>query len=75
MFQSCPALKQTCLPVGWTGRPRSMRFIPREEKFYDLFEELADKIVDAASRSIATSLSAKDQEKLLDGFLNKVVLQ
>jgi len=25
-----------------------MRFIPREEKFYDLFEELADKIVEGA---------------------------
>lgn len=38
-------------------------------------EELADKIVDAASKSIAASLNAKDQEKLLTSFLNKVVLQ
>lgn len=38
-------------------------------------EELAEKIVAAASDSIAESLNAKDQEKLLNGFLNKVVLQ
>lgn len=38
-------------------------------------EELAEKIVDAASASIAGSLSAKDQETLLNNFLNKVVLQ
>ena len=38
-------------------------------------EDLADKIVDAASQSIAGSLSAKDHEKLLNSFLNKVVLQ
>jgi F-type H+-transporting ATPase subunit b len=38
-------------------------------------EELAEKIVEAAGRSIAGSLSAKDHEKLLDGFLRKVVLQ
>ena len=38
-------------------------------------DELADKIIDAASESIAGSLNAKDQEKLLNSFLNKVVLQ
>ena len=38
-------------------------------------EELADKIVEAASESISGSLSAKDHEKLLNSFLNKVVLQ
>ena len=38
-------------------------------------EDLAEKIVDAASKSIAGSLSTKDQEKLLNSFLNKVVLQ
>ena len=35
-----------------------------------LREELADKIVDAASRSISGSLSAKDQEKLLQRALD-----
>lgn len=38
-------------------------------------EELADKIVEAASESISASLSAKDHEKLLNSFLSKVVLQ
>lgn len=38
-------------------------------------DELADKIVDAASASISGTLSEKDHEKLLNGFLNKVVLQ
>lgn len=38
-------------------------------------EELADKIVAAAGESIAGSLSAKDHQKLLSAFLNKVVLQ
>lgn len=41
----------------------------------ELREELAEKIIAAASESIAGSLSAKDQEKLLSSFLNKVVLQ
>ncbi|MCC8193157.1 MAG: ATP synthase F0 subunit B, partial [Deltaproteobacteria bacterium] len=40
-----------------------------------LRDELADKIIDAAGESIAGSLSPKDQEKLLNSFLNKVVLQ
>jgi F-type H+-transporting ATPase subunit b len=40
-----------------------------------LREELADKIIDAASESVSGSLSARDQEKLLNGFLSKVVLQ
>ena len=40
-----------------------------------LREELAEKIVDAATKSIVGSLSTKDQEKLLNSFLNKVVLQ
>lgn len=38
-------------------------------------EELAEKIVEAASKSIAGSLTAKDHEKLLNSFLSKVVLQ
>ncbi len=38
-------------------------------------EELAEKIVEAASTSISGSLSAKDQEKLINSFLDKVVLQ
>lgn len=38
-------------------------------------EELADKIVEAASESISASLSTKDHEKLLNSFLSKVVLQ
>lgn len=38
-------------------------------------DELADKIIDAASTSISGSLSEKDHEKLLNSFLNKVVLQ
>lgn len=38
-------------------------------------EELADKIIEAASESISDSLSAKDHTKLLNSFLNKVVLQ
>ena len=38
-------------------------------------EDLAEKIVAAASESITGSLTAKDQEKLLDSVLNKVVLQ
>ncbi len=38
-------------------------------------EELADKIVEAAGRSIAGSLSDKEQEKLINSFLDKVVLQ
>lgn len=37
--------------------------------------ELADMIIDTASGSISGSLSEKDQEKLLNSFLNKVVLQ
>lgn len=41
----------------------------------ELREEMADKIIAAASESLTTSLSAKDQEKLLSSFLNKVVLQ
>lgn len=40
-----------------------------------LREDLAAKIVAAASESIAGSLTAKDHEKLLAGFLTKVVLQ
>lgn len=38
-------------------------------------DALADKIIEAASESISGSLSAKDHKKLLDSFLNKVVLQ
>lgn len=38
-------------------------------------EDLANKIIDAASRSIAGSLNAEDQEKILKDSLNKVVLQ
>lgn len=38
-------------------------------------EELADKITKAAGESISGTLKAKDQEKLLNSFLNKVVLQ
>lgn len=38
-------------------------------------EELAEKIIEAASASIAGSLNTKDQDKLLNSFLNKVVLQ
>ncbi|CAK7037565.1 MAG: ATP synthase subunit b [Desulfovibrio sp.] len=38
-------------------------------------EELAEQITDAAGKALAGSLSAKDHEKLLNGFLNKVVLQ
>lgn len=37
--------------------------------------ELADLIIDTANGSISGSLSGKDQEKLLNSFLNKVVLQ
>jgi len=40
-----------------------------------LREELADKIVEAASESISGSLTARDHEKLLNSFLTKVVLQ
>ena len=37
--------------------------------------ELAEKIIQAASESVSGSLDATAQEKLLNSFLNKVVLQ
>lgn len=38
-------------------------------------DELAEQIIAAASESLSGSLNAKEQEKLLNSFLNKVVLQ
>ncbi|MGD0275252.1 MAG: DUF47 family protein [Syntrophales bacterium] len=39
-----PALKADLGQVWRTRRSPFMRFIPRQEKFFDLFDELADKI-------------------------------
>lgn len=41
----------------------------------DMREDLANRIVAEASQSIAQSLTAKDQEKLINNVLDKVVLQ
>ena len=46
-----------------------------DEALKTMRADLAEQIVDAAGKSISGSLSAKDQEKLLGSFLNKVVLQ